>query len=212
VTYTGTGVNATVGHGLGVVPGMIIAKRRSAAQNWGVTHSSLTGTQTLYLDLTQAVATGVWNGTPTSTVFNITTDGVVNTNGSTYVAYCFAPISGYSAFGTWTNNNSTSGTFTYLGFRPRFILLKNTDNVERWFIFDSSRQTYNIPPAASSWLVPNSSAAEGTNGASTATIDLLSNGFKIYTTDPASGEVSFGTRTYIYAAFAENPFTIARAR
>jgi hypothetical protein len=91
-------------------------------------------------------------------------------------------------------------------------LLKNTDNVERWFIFDSSRQTYNIPPPASSWLVPNSSAAEGTNGASTATIDLLSNGFKIYTTDPASGEVSFGTRTYIYAAFAENPFTIARAR
>jgi hypothetical protein len=91
-------------------------------------------------------------------------------------------------------------------------LLKNSDNSERWFIFDSTRQTYNIPPPATSWLVPNDSAAEGANGASTATIDLLSNGFKIYTTNPASGEVSFGTRTYIYAAFAENPFKYARAR
>ena len=221
VTYTGNGtVGATVGHGLGVTPGMVIVKSRSATADWPVKILPyMTGGQRLELSTTNAITTeaagsgSLWNATnPNSTVITLGNQAMTNTNGTTYVAYCFAPISGYSAFGTWTNNNSTSGTFTYLGFRPRFILLKNSDNVERWFIFDSSRQTYNIPPAASSWLVPNSSAAEGTNGATTATIDLLSNGFKIYTTDPASGEVSFGTRTYIYAAFAENPFTIARAR
>jgi hypothetical protein len=218
VTYTGTGANATVGHGLGVAPSMIIIFERSpGGDDHIVYHSSLTSNQYAIRLNTTAAQTGAsgayWNSTsPTSTVFSVGTSGESNQSTATYVAYCWAPIAGYSAFGSWTNNNSTSGTFTYLGFRPRFILLKNTDNVERWFIFDSSRQTYNIPPPATSWLVPNDTSAEGANGATTATIDLLSNGFKIYTTNPAAGEVSFGTRTYIYAAFAENPFKYARAR
>ena len=114
--------------------------------------------------------------------------------------------------GTWQNNNSTDGTFVYLGFRPRFILLKNTDNVEGWFIWDSARQTYNMPPPSSNWLNPNLSNAEGVNNASTAEIDGLSNGFKIRTTNPAAGEVSFGTRNYIFMAFAETPFKYANAR
>jgi len=202
VTYTGTGVNATVGHGLGVVPGMIIAKRRSATQNWGVAHSSLTGTQTLYLDLTQGVATGVWNGTPTSTVFNITTDGVVNTNGSTYVAYCFAPVAGYSAFGSYTGNGSTDGPFVYLGFRPEFVMVKRTDSTESWYIIDAVRDPYNV---SSLYLSPNGTSAE----ASSIFYDLVSNGFKLRTS-AAYANASGGT--YIYAAFAESPFKYSLAR
>jgi len=202
VTYTGTGVNATVGHGLGVVPAMIIAKRRSAVQNWGVWHTSLAGTQTLYLDLTQGVATGVWNGTPSSTLFNITTDGVVNASTSTYVAYCFAAITGYSAFGSYTGNGSTDGPFVYCGFRPRFVLVKDTTNVTYWEIGDSSRNTYNAVDAN---LYPNSAFAE----AADPMFDFLANGFKVR---KAGGNFNNSGAATIYAAFAENPFTIARAR
>jgi len=206
VTYTGTGVNATVGHGLGAVPGMIIAKRRSATQNWGVAHSSLTGTQTLYLDLTQAVATGVWNGTPTSTVFNITTDGVVNTNGSTYVAYCFAPISGFSAFGSYTGNGSTDGPFVYTGFRPRYVMIKNITTGGAgydWFIHDTARDTYNVCTLD---LEANLALSENQYGAEQ---DIVSNGFKLRNSGAGTNGSS---NTYIYAAFAENPFKNALAR
>jgi len=218
VGFTGNGTaGATIGHGLGVAPSMIIVKERSpdTNYNWFVYHTSIGNTAYLLLNTTNASSSGVsaWNNTtPTSSVFTLGSYTEVNKNTAPFIAYCWAPIAGYSAFGSWTNNNSTNGTFTYLGFRPRFILLKNTDNVERWFIFDSSRQTYNVAAPATSWLVPNDTSAEGANGATTATIDLLSNGFKIYTTNPAAGEVSFGTRTYIYAAFAENPFKYALAR
>ena len=217
LTYTGTGSNATVGHGLGVAPNMVITKRRDAADGWVTYHTSLTsGAYILSLQSTNAQSSSatVYNSMTTrnSTVYSIGTDTSTNTSSGTYVAYCFAAISGYSAFGSWQNNNSTNGTFIYTGFRPRFILLKNSDNVENWFIWDSARQTYNMPAPSLNWLQPNTANAEGTNSANTAEIDGLSNGFKIYTTNPASGEISFGTRTYIYAAFAENPFNISRAR
>jgi hypothetical protein len=215
VTYTGTGANATVGHGLGVAPKLVILKSRSVVIDWAVYHGSVAATNYLLLNSTAASAAsaGVWNNTaPTSTVFSIGSSTTTNTNGGTYVAYCFSEVAGYSKFGTWTNNNSTDGAFIYLGFRPRFILLKNTDNVEGWFIWDSARQTYNMAPPSLNWLNPNLSNAEGTNNASTAEIDGLSNGFKIRTTNPAAGEISFGTRTYIYAAFAETPFKNSLAR
>jgi hypothetical protein len=203
VTYTGTGSNATIGHGLGAVPGMIIAKRRSATQNWGVAHRSLSGTQTLYLDLTQAVATGVWNGTPTSTVFNITTDGVVNASGSTYVAYCFAPVAGYSAFSSYTGNGSADGPFVYTGFRPRYVLIKCSSATADWVVFDALRNGYNIDNKI---LFPNGSFAESAGGV---TIDILSNGFKVRATN---AEFNSNTATYIYATFAESPFQFANAR
>jgi len=221
VTYTGNGgSNQSVGHGLGVTPGMVIIKDRTlATANWLVHHQSQPTGYTLYLNLTNAQDSGTtqWGSSAqTSSVFYIGfTAGASgsNNNGDNYVAYCFAPIAGYSAFGSWTNNNSTNGTFTYLGFRPRLIILKNSDNVESWYIWDSSRQIYNVAaPAGAVWISPNSSSGENSTNTSTATIDLLSNGFKIYTTNPAAGEVSFGTRSYIYAAFAENPFKYALAR
>jgi hypothetical protein len=214
VSYTGTGANATVGHGLGVEAALLLVKKRNAGTDWAVYHTSLGGTKYLRLNGTLAATTDtMWNNTsPTSSVFSVGKSESGTGTGDTYVAYCFAPVVGYSSFGSWQNNGSTDGTFVYLGFRPRLILLKNSDNTERWYIMDSSRHAYNVPPADSTKLNPNTSNAEGTNFADTATIDFLSNGFKIRTTDTASGEISFGTRNYVYAAFAESPFQYARAR
>ena len=208
VTYTGTGSAATVGHGLGVAPSMIIVKVRSTTNDWPVYHSGLPtpATQALFLDLTNAASTGssAWNSTnPTSSVFSLGVAGSSNTSGGTYVAYCFAPIAGFSAFGSYTGNGSTDGPFVYLGFRPRFVMVKNTTNNGNWLVWDSSRSAYN---AANIYLLPNTNAIDQTSGAD---IDILSNGFKIKNTT-TSGNGSGDT--LIYAAFAENPFRNALAR
>ena len=217
VTYTGTGANATVGHGLGVAPKMVIVKNRitSVAGAWPVYHQAIGATNYLFLELPdqQSSVAAPFNDTaPTSTVFSVDGSDRVNKSGDGIVAYCFAEVEGYSKIGKWQNNNSTDGTFVYLGFRPRFILLKNHDNAESWYIWDSVRQTYNVPPPSNNWLSPNLSNSEAANSATTVAIDGLSNGFKIRTTNPATGEISFGTRNYIYMAFAENPFKNSLAR
>ena len=143
----------------------------------------------------------MWNSTtPTSTVFTL---------GSTYagagdtVAYCFAPVAGYSAFGSYTGNGSTDGPFVYTGFRPRFVLFKRTDSVSSgdWVVYDSARDPYNV---CQNYLLPNSSGAE----AVFANVDYLSNGFKLKST----GSINTSGGTWIYAAFAESPFQYARAR
>jgi hypothetical protein len=206
VTYTGSGANATVGHGLGVAPSMYIIKRRNTTGNWPTFHTSITASNVLYLNVTdaQAAYSNVFNATnPTSTVFNIGTSTDTNASGSTYVAYCFAAVSGYSAFGKYTGNGSADGPFIYTGFRPRFILVKDSSAIQNWRLFDSSRSTYN---AVLEGLFPNLSNAE--SSAETGP-DFLSNGFKIRTssnTHNASGN------TIIYAAFAEVPYNFARAR
>ena len=137
---------------------------------------------------------------PTSTTFGVSAS---ITDTSTYVAYCFAAIPGYSAFGSYTGNGSTDGPFVYCGFRPRYVLLKSsTYATGLWVVLDTSRSTYN---AVASELYPNLSDAE----ASVSRGDILSNGFKLRTTS-----VSFNANgyTYIYAAFAEAPFANALAR
>ncbi|NBW20801.1 MAG: hypothetical protein EBR82_73845 [Caulobacteraceae bacterium] len=194
---------------------MILIKGRTSTSDWPVFHSGL-GSQTndvIVLNSTGAkqTITNYWNGGVSSTVFGVLNGTWAhNTNGVNYVAYCFAPVVGYSSFGAWQHNNSNDGPFIYTGFRPRFILIKNSDNLEQWYIFDSVRRTYNISGTSdTSELRPNTSAAEGTLGLGT-TIDFLSNGFKIRAN--AAGELAFGTRNYIYAAFAESPFNYARAR
>jgi hypothetical protein len=202
----------TVGHGLGVAPHFYIFKRRSDTSGWGVWHTSLAGgTSYLTLNTTGAQASDstIWTAAPTSSVLNIGSAWTA-TGAQTFVAYCFAPVAGFSAFGTWQHNNSNDGPFIALSFRPRFILIKNSDNAEQWYIFDSARRTYNISGTSdTSELRPNTSAAEGATGLTT-TIDFLSNGFKIRAS--AAGELAFGTRNYIYAAFAEAPFKYSRAR
>jgi hypothetical protein len=213
VTYTGNGTaGATVGHGLGVAPNMIILKPRlaSADDNWKVYHSSIGPTGALFLNVTSGTSTSnvYWNNTaPTSSVFTVSSSASVNyTNQSTitYVAYCFAAVAGYSAFGSYTGNGATDGPFVYTGFRPRFILVKSSSGAFDWHITDTSRSTYN---QADTVLFPNSSAAESSGGGYY--YDLLSNGFKCRNLGSAtngSGAI------YIFAAFAESPFRNALAR
>jgi hypothetical protein len=198
-----------VGHGLGVAPKMVIVKRRdTSGYGWGTWHTSLTsGAYILQLNYTgaQSSTPAFFNSTvPTSSVFSVCTDLGANASGGTYVAYCFAAVAGYSAFGSYTGNGSTDGPFVYCGFRPRYVLVKRTDaSGYAWVVMDSSRSTYNVVENS---LAPNSADAEYTN---LFDLDLLSNGFKwrsVQTSENASGG------TYIYAAFAENPFNIARAR
>ena len=205
VTYTGTGGNATVGHGLGVAPGMVIVKRRDTAANWQVRHTSIAAASSIQLNLTNAAAsaTTVWNSTaPSSTVFSVGTDATVNASGGTFVAYCFAPVDGYSSFGSYTGNGSADGPFVYLGFRPAFVLVKMSSSTGNWTILDDKREGYNVDNDP---LFPNLANAEGT----TDLIDITSNGFKVRTTDAT---FNTNTGTYVYAAFAEHPFQYARAR
>ena len=202
VSYTGNGTSgATVGHGLGVAPSMIIEKGRSVTDDWLIYHKSLGATYGLALNNTTAAAasTGYWNDTaPTPSLFTIGNNGKVNTNGGTHIAYCFAEKPGYSKFGSYTGNGSTDGTFVYTGFKPAFVIGKRSSAVEDWFLFDSTRDTYNVN---NKLLYPNGTNAEYT-GVS-ARNDFLSNGFKMRIID--NKENGSGS-TYIYMAFAEEPF------
>jgi hypothetical protein len=208
VTYTGTGSAATVGHGLGVTPGMILLKCRTVAHDWRAFHGSFTsGDSYLRLNTTAATASSstIWNGTlPTSSVFSVGTDGGTNQSGQTFVAYCWAPIAGYSAFGSYTGNGSADGPFVYTGFRPRFVMIKRTDTAgESWRVLDSARSPYN---AVRELLLPDTSGAESS---AADWLDFVSNGFKLRVV--SSGQNASGG-TYIYMAFAENPFKYANAR
>ena len=203
VTWTGTGSgSATIGHGLGVKPRFILVKKRNATGPWYTQHGSLGAGQIAYLNATDAFgATSGWNSTePTSTVFSL---GSAINDANTYVAYCFAPVDGYSAYGSYTGNGSaTAGPFVYTGFRPRWILIKRSDASNDWLLTDSARLGYNT---RNELIWANGSSAE----IQIEHLDILSNGFKIRTTNPgwnASGG------TYIYCAFAESPFQYARAR
>jgi len=203
VTWTGTGSVGTIGHGLGSAPKFIISKSRSTAgTNWN-TYSPTGVTNIVYLN--SAVATSsqpnVWNSTaPTSSVFTVGTDNDSNGSGRTMVAYCWAEVAGYSAFGSYTGNGSTDGVFVYTGFRPRWLLIKRTNTTESWVLVDSSRDPYNV---VSKYMLINTSDAEA-DGVS---YDFVSNGIKFRgTSQNQSGA------TYIYATFAENPFKYANAR
>jgi len=214
VTYTGTGANATVGHGLGVAPSMIIGKRRNGIADWMVGHSGVNGGTTpfnyfLVLNSTaaQSADSTAWNNTaPTSTVFSLGSGGNVNSNTATNVMYCFAAVAGYSAFGSYTGNGATDGPFIYTGFRPRWIMVKRTDTGGAdfdWFLWDTARDTFN---QASANLTADQSVVEGVTAYP---LDINSNGFKLRNTATAYN-ASGGT--YIYACFAENPFKYANAR
>lgn len=200
VTFTGTGANATVGHGLGVAPKMILVKPRNIANGWYCYHAILGATKYMALEGTSAATTlsTVWNNTePTSSVFSI--GPAVSTN--TQVAYCFAEIPGYSKFDSYTGNGSTDGPFVYCGFRPKFLLIKKTSGTSNWSIIDTARDANNI---GDNPLLPNSANAESTStSTSGAYLDVTSNGFKLRGT---SSDINDSAGTYIFAAFAEHPF------
>ena len=197
-TYTGNGTaGATVGHGLGVAPSMIITKARGATSEWGVYHSALGNTKALLLNQTydQQTSSLYWNNTsPTSTLFTLGSGSTTNSS-TTYVAYCFAEVEGYSKFGSYTGNGVADGPFIYCGFRPRWVLVKASPTTSQWVMWDTARNTYNF---ADKILYPNLSSAE-----SVFKMDILSNGFKFREDGGAGNDTGV---TYIFAAFAEHPF------
>ena len=208
VTYTGTGANATVGHGLGVAPGLVIVKRRNAVASWLVWHNTFAGTEYIVLESTAAKTSlaAMWNSTiPTSSVFSVGTNANTNGSASTYVAYCWSEVTGYSKIGTYTGNGSADGPFVYCGFRPSWIMFKSSSAVTDWTIIDTTRNTYNSMPKI---LYPNTSGAEAT-GLSTEYIDVTANGFKVRTN---GGGYNTSSGTYIFMAFAETPFKYSLAR
>ena len=206
VTYTGNltaAGNSTIGHGLGVAPALIISKRRDGTSPWIVQHKSLGADDYIELNTTSAAQDSLSIGAgslpkPSSTVFYGSWLSGLNVNGQTHVAYCFAEIDGYSKFGSFVTNGSADNAFVYCGFRPKFLLFKRTDAAENWTMWDTSRNTFNV---TNSYLVPNAADAEAT----AANVDLLSNGFKL------RAAYSSGA-TYIFMAFAENPFKNSLAR
>jgi hypothetical protein len=206
VKYTGTGASATVGHGLGIAPKIIIYKSRSNAQNWLVNIGSITGTQGdyIYLNSTNGKANSANVLNPTSSVFGLVTSPENNQSGITFVTYCWAEIAGFSKFGSYTGNGSADGPFVYTGFRPKFLMIRRTDTAgESWRILDTSRSQYN---ALRELLSPDTSGAESSVAD---WLDIVSNGFKFRVI--SSGQNASGG-TYIYMAFAENPFKYANAR
>jgi len=201
-SYTGTGSNGTIKHGLSTVPHMIIQKNlTSGTHAWNVYHKNLTSAgYNLNLDGNYAEFTSAttWNSTaPTSSVFSVGTDTNANESGSGHIAYCFAEKKGYSKFSSYVGNLSDDGSFCYTGFKPSFVMVKDITTAENWFMYDNRRPGYNY----NHYLTADTSGAEVTGDN---WVDFLSNGFKLrkgQTGTNRSGD------TYIYIAFAENPFT-----
>ena len=208
VSYTGGGANATVGHGLGVAPKVVLIKQRTdAGYNWVFGSDALTSwAYILKLNLTDAEATGsgpqsCFNSTaPTSTVFSIGTSHATSGSGDSLIAYCFAEKQGYSKFGKYTGNGNADGPFVYTGFRPAWVLVRNaTESSMQWVIHDNKRNTFNVTDKE---LRPDSSDAEVTQ----TRFDFVSNGFKVRN---SSSYVNRSGETIIYLAFAEAPFVTA---
>jgi len=202
VSYTGTGSNATVGHGLNSVPKIVLTKNRDTADNWLMYNASTGNTKALYLNETYGTGTSsaYWNNTsPTSSVFSVGTEVPMNKSGDSIIAYCFAEVKGFSKFGSYTGNGSTDGTFCFTGFKPALIIAKETnESGDNWVMFDNKRDGFNVN---NDELYPNLTNAEA-DGATNAYVDLLSNGFKWRST--ATNKNQSGS-TYIYMAFAEEP-------
>ena len=203
-TYTGTGSQLTLGHGLGAVPKLHITKKLNAADAWNVYHESIGNTHGLRLNNADAKEDfGFYGDTsPTSSVFTVggvTDNDRLNTNGGSYVFYSFAEKQGYSRFGSYVGNANANGTFVYLGFKPAWVLIKKSSAGENWSIVDNKRSPFNVMDER---LVPNSSAVEESNQGGGDSIDFVSNGFKC-----RDGAGQFNdANTYVYMAFAEHPF------
>ena len=204
VSYTGTGSVGTFGHGLNAKLNLMIQKKRSGSAAWTVYHDKVAtdpATDYLYLSSTAAVADYAdhFNDTePTSSVFTLGTDTSINGSSATNIMFCFTEKKSYSKFGSYEGNGNTDGTFVYTGFKPAFIILKNTSNAQNWYMYDNKRTPNNF---ANYHFYADLNNAEA--GGSTLGIDILSNGWKIKTSNDGwngSGE------NYIYMAFAESPF------
>lgn len=213
VTYTGTGANATVGHGLGSAPLVVLVKRRGSAGGWAMYHSALIGVSPvvtsplIYLNSNNS---GIEDPSafgnaqpPTTSVFTVGTNADVNASGGDYVAYCFSPIRGFSFFSRYLGNGVADGPFVYCGFRPRWLLVKQSQLPgTSWVLLDAQRSPQNVAGAV---VFPDLPQAEN----AVPSIDFTANGFKVRTTDL---RVNQSTYWHAFMAFAEAPLKLARAR
>ena len=208
ITYTGTGADGTIAHGLSAKPAWYFVKNRDVnSHNWLVWHDALATNGAMSLNLTSAAISASARFTsnePTTSVFYVGSDGSTNADGEKFVAYCFAEVEGYSKFGSFTGNGLDDGPFINLGFRPAFVMSKRTDAVADWQIMDVARNTTNVMDG---FLFPNGTYAETSDAAYNR--DFLSNGFKVRGSEPY---VNADGGTFIYMAFAEAPFKYANAR
>ena len=199
-TYTGTGSNATIGHGLGVAPAMIITKATSFSEEWLVYHQSMGNTDAINLNLTNAKSSSAtyWqNTTPSSSVFYVGSNDKCNKSGATYVAYCFSDVQGFSKMGSYVGNANADGAFIYTGFKPAFVIIKDSTSAGyNWLMYDNKRLGYNED---NKYLVANENYAEA-GSASDNAVDLLSNGFKFRTANQNSNR----TNTYMYITFGQS--------
>ena len=198
-TYTGTGSNATVGHGLGAAPKVVLIKQTNGTAWWFMYHNDLGTTGKLNLNTTtynNDLQASYWNSTaPSSSVFSLGTEASVNGSSQNFVAYCFAEKQGYSKFGSYTGNGNADGSFIYTGLSPAWVIIKKTSGTGSWWMFDNKRLGYN---PSNSRFYGNDTATEATS----TVIDFLSNGFKFRSDD---GELNASGGTYIFMAFAEAP-------
>jgi hypothetical protein len=201
--YTGTGSAATVGHGLGSIPNVIMIKRLDQASNWCVYHTGLGGADhNLFLNTTSAkqTDTAIWNNTlPTTSVFSLGANADANGSGAGHIAYCFRDVQGYSKFGSYNGNGNVDGEFVYTGFKPAFVIIKCMSSADQWLFLDGKRaDVLNANPTEQVLYSPSTEVEYSESGG----IDLISNGFKI-----RESGVSFnsGSGEYIFMAFAEAP-------
>ena len=205
ISWSGTGSNGTIAHGLGSTPQVVLLKELNGTNNWLMSHQPLSaslGDYTRFMTLnSESAVSGAGNvvfqnSAFTSSVFNVGTSAGSNRNGGTYIGYCFAEKQGYSNVGLYTGNGNANGPFVYTGFKPAWIMIKRSDASDSWCVFDNKRLGYNVNNYT---LFANQTAAENTE----ASIDFLSNGFKLRGTQT---RLNASNGTYIYMAFAENPF------
>ena len=201
IQYTGNATaSATIGHGLGKIPTMIIFRRYAQAENWDVYHQAIGNAKSIRLNETGAAfdnATALTSTTPTSNLITLGTSVTTNANGNPMIAYCFADVQGFSKMGSYIGNGNADGTFAYTGFKPAFVMTRPSSGVGSWYMLDNKRANpFNVVTGR---LEADGSGTENTGFT---WCDFTSNGFKIRTTE---GGINASGVTFIYMAFAEEP-------
>ena len=209
VAYAGDNVDGrSVSHSLGVIPEMIIIKRRTNTDPWAVYHKDMDADEYVMLDQTDAKNDfkNYYSGTrPTSSVFTLGTNNGTNGASNNYFAFLFSSVEGYSRVGRYQGNGLSDGSFVYTGFKPAFVLIKSSSDAEAWNIFDSARDPDN---KVHRLLVPNTNTEENSTTAARE-LDFLANGFKMRGTNDT---INGNNKAYVYLAIAETPFKYANAR